>query len=57
MIFHKDHLVCYAIYANSLTKAVKNLPDIDYFGIYADNILAVASGNSQRATDNLNKVK
>ena len=48
-------VMLYVIYANYLAKAVKNLPDIDYIGIYADNIFAVVSGNPQRVSVNLNK--
>ena len=46
----------YAIYANSLAKAVENLPRIDYIGTYEDNIFAVASGNPQKISDNINKL-
>lgn len=36
-----------------MAKAVEDLPGIDYIGIYADNIFAVASGNPETVRFNL----
>lgn len=49
-------VVLYTIYANSLAKAIENLPGIDYVGIYADNIFAIASGKSEVVRTNLNNL-
>lgn len=47
-------VVLYTVYANSLARTVENLPGIDYIGIYADNIFAVASGSPETVRFNLN---
>ena len=38
-------VMLYGINTNSLAEEVKNIPGIDYVGIYADNIFAVTFGN------------
>ena len=47
-------VMVYTIYANSLIRILKNCPGIDYFGIYADNIFAVASGSTMEIEFSLN---
>ncbi|KAI8125461.1 putative RNA-directed DNA polymerase from transposon X-element [Lucilia cuprina] len=49
-------VVLYNIYANSLANSIQDLPGIDYVGIYADNIFAVASGNPKSVQISLNNM-
>lgn len=37
-------VVLFVIYANSLAKSIESVSGVDYVGIYADNIFAIASG-------------
>lgn len=47
-------VVLFTVYANSLAKSIQNLPGIDYVGLYADNIFAVASGSPDDVSSNVN---
>lgn len=47
-------VILFTIYANSLAKSIQNLPGIDYVGLYADNIFAVASGTQDEVSLNIN---
>ena len=49
-------VVLYTIYANSLAKAIENVPGIDYVGMYADNIFAITSGCHEEVCTNLNNL-
>ena len=51
MIVKIDH---YAIYCNSLARALKSSSGLDHFGIYADNIFIIASGQPKEVEENLN---
>ena len=46
-------VVLYTIYTNFLTKALTTLSDIDYVGIYADNIFAICLGEPDVVAHNL----
>ncbi|KAI8115969.1 RNA-directed DNA polymerase from mobile element jockey [Lucilia cuprina] len=46
-------VVMFVVYANSLAKLIENTNGIDYFGIYADNIFAIASGTPENVISTL----
>lgn len=47
-------VVLFTMYANSLARTIESLPGIDYVGVYADNIFAVASGTPAVVTSKVN---
>ena len=47
-------VVLYAIYSNSLARALESSSEFDHFGIYADSIFITASGQPKAVEENLN---